>query len=69
MDDLRVKGAFKEALGKLKRKYAELTDDDVTYQEGKEDEVVGRLQRKLGKSKDEVKALLKEHGADLLFLL
>lgn len=69
MDDLRVKGAFKEALGKLKSKYAELTDDDVKFQEGKEDEAIGRLQKKLGKSKDEVKALLKEHGVDLLYLL
>jgi uncharacterized protein YjbJ (UPF0337 family) len=58
MDDLRIKGSFKEALGKLKTKFAELTDDDVTYEEGKEDEMIGRLQKKLGKSKDEVRALL-----------
>ncbi len=58
MDELRVKGFFKEAVGKLKSKYAQLTDDDVAYEDGKEDELIGRLQTKLGKSKDEVRALL-----------
>jgi uncharacterized protein YjbJ (UPF0337 family) len=41
--------------GKLKQKYGQLTDDDLTYTEGKEDEMYGRLQQKLGKSKDEIK--------------
>ncbi len=40
--------------GKLKQKYSELTDDDLAYTEGKEDELLGRLQKKLGKSKDEL---------------
>lgn len=40
--------------GKLKEEYGELTDDDLKYTEGKEEQLVGRLQEKLGKSRDEV---------------
>jgi uncharacterized protein YjbJ (UPF0337 family) len=59
MDDLRISGNWKELKGKLKQSYGNLTDDDLKYEEGKEDELVGRLQQKLGKSKDEVRNLLK----------
>lgn len=55
MDDNRLKGNWNEMKGKLKQKYADLTDDDLKYAEGKEDELYGRLQKKLGKTKDEVK--------------
>ena len=41
--------------GKIKQKYADVTDDDLTYAEGKEDEMWGKLQQKVGKSKDEIK--------------
>jgi uncharacterized protein YjbJ (UPF0337 family) len=60
MDKLEVKGAWNEVKGKLKQKYGELTDDDLTYSEGKEDELYGRLQQRLGKTKDEVKKELKD---------
>ncbi|CAN5484964.1 CsbD family protein [soil metagenome] len=56
MDSNRIKGNWNEIKGKLKQKYADLTDDDLTYAEGKEDELYGRLQQKLGKTKDEVKS-------------
>ncbi len=59
MDKLRISGNWKELKGKLKQSYANLTDDDLKYEEGKEDELVGRLEKKLGKSKDEVRNLLK----------
>jgi len=52
---LMIKGSWNEVKGKLKQKYADLTDDDLLYEEGKDDELLGRLQRKLGKSIDEVK--------------
>ena len=55
MDDLRIKGKWNEVKGKLKQQYGDLTDDDLTYTEGKEDELLGRLQQKTGKSKDELK--------------
>lgn len=41
--------------GKLKQKYGQLTDDDLTFAEGKEDELYGRLQQKLGKTKEQVR--------------
>jgi uncharacterized protein YjbJ (UPF0337 family) len=40
--------------GKLKQKYGDLTDDDLTYAEGKEDELWGRIQKKTGKAKEEL---------------
>lgn len=55
MDNQRIKGSWNEMKGKLKQKYGQLTDDDLTYTEGKEDELYGRLQQRLGKTKDEVR--------------
>jgi uncharacterized protein YjbJ (UPF0337 family) len=60
MNKLQFKGSWNEIKGKLKQKYAQLTDDDLTYTEGKEDELIGRLQKKLGKSAEEVRQML-EH--------
>jgi uncharacterized protein YjbJ (UPF0337 family) len=55
MEKLNVRGSWNEAKGKLKQKYGQLTDDDLTYAEGKEDELYGRLQKKLGKTKEELR--------------
>lgn len=60
MNKLQLKGTWNEAKGKLKQKYGELTDDDLMFAEGKEDELVGRLQKRLGKTKDEVRKELAE---------
>ena len=54
MDKLTLKGKWNEMKGKAKQAYAHLTDDDLKYEEGKDDEFVGRLQQKLGKTKDEI---------------
>ena len=54
MNTQRLKGKWDEIKGKLKQKYADLTDDDLMYTEGKEDELYGKLQQKLGKTKEEV---------------
>lgn len=54
MDKLNLKGNWNVVKGKLKQKYGELTDDDLTYVEGKEDEFFGRIQKKLGKSREEI---------------
>lgn len=51
---LKLKGNWNEMKGKMKQEYADLTDDDLTREEGKDDEFVGKLQKKLGKTKDEV---------------
>ena len=52
-----IKGKWNEMKGKLKQEYGELTDDDLTYEEGKEDEMWGKLQQKLGKTKKEINSL------------
>jgi len=54
MDKVEVKGQINVWKGKLKQKYAQLTDDDLKYEEGKDDEFVGKLQQKLGKTKAEI---------------
>lgn len=54
MNTLQLKGVWNEVKGKLKQKYATLTDDDVTLVEGKEEELFGRLQQRLGKTKEEI---------------
>jgi uncharacterized protein YjbJ (UPF0337 family) len=60
MNKLQFKGSWNEIKGKLKQKYAQLTDDDLAYAEGKDEELIGRLQKKLGKSAEEVRQML-EH--------
>jgi uncharacterized protein YjbJ (UPF0337 family) len=55
MTKLSIKGNWNELKGKLKQKYASLTDDDLTFAEGKEEELLGRLQKRLGKSKEDVR--------------
>ncbi len=57
---LQMKGTWNEVKGKLKQKYGQLTDDDLTFAEGKEDELLGRLQKKLGRTKDELRAELED---------
>jgi uncharacterized protein YjbJ (UPF0337 family) len=51
---LKLKGNWNETKGKIKQAYGDLTDDDLKYEEGKDDELVGRLQQKTGKAKDDV---------------
>lgn len=58
MDKLELKGKWNEIKGKLKQSFANLTEDDLRYEEGKEDELIGRIQQKIGKSREEVKDLL-----------
>jgi len=60
MNTTELKGNWNELKGKLKKSYAELTDDDLLYEEGREDELYGKLQQRLGKSKEEVKKLFEE---------
>ncbi len=54
MDKLEFKGAWNEIKGKIRQKHADLTDDDLEYEEGKDEELLGRLQTKLGKGRDEL---------------
>lgn len=65
MNAQTLKGNWKAAKEKLKQKYSQLTDDDLNYIEGREDELVGRIQSKLGKDRYDVYTLIDEacgHG-------
>jgi uncharacterized protein YjbJ (UPF0337 family) len=50
----KMKGNWNQIKGKLKQKYGDLTDNDLIYVEGKEDELIGKIQQKTGESKEEV---------------
>jgi uncharacterized protein YjbJ (UPF0337 family) len=58
MNTLSMKGTWKEISGKLKQHYANLTDDDLLFKEGREEELLGRLQQKLGTTKEELRKVI-----------
>jgi len=58
MNKLTLNGQWNEIKGKLKQKFGNLTDDDLTYSEGQDEELLGRLQKKLGKTQDELRKLI-----------
>jgi uncharacterized protein YjbJ (UPF0337 family) len=60
MNTTEVKGNWNEQKGKLKQQYANLTDDDLMFAEGKKDEMLGKLQIKLGKTKEELHKVMTE---------
>jgi len=64
MDSLDLKGRWNVLKGKVKQQYADLTDDDLLYAEGKEDELYGKLQKKTGKTREEVQSWLKDLNKD-----
>jgi len=55
MTKLGFKGSWNEVKGKLKQKYAQLTDNDLAFAEGKDDELLGRLEQKLGRTKEDLR--------------
>ena len=62
MDKMEIKGRWNEWKGRIKQEYADVTDDDVKYEEGREDEMWGRLQKKTGKAKDDLIKWLRSLG-------
>ncbi len=58
MNTIQVKGNWNEQKGKLKQKFALLTDNDLMYESGKKDEMFGKLQIKLGKTKEELDEIM-----------
>jgi uncharacterized protein YjbJ (UPF0337 family) len=60
MTKLQFKGGWNEVKGKLKQKYGQLTDDDLSFAEGKDEELLGRLQQKLGKTKEDLRRELED---------
>ncbi len=58
MNTTEVKGIWNEQKGRLKQKFATLTDSDLIFEEGKKEEMLGRLQIKLGKTKEEIHKII-----------
>ena len=58
MNKTELKGNWNEQKGKLKQKFAKLTDDDQMFAEGIKDEGVGKIQKKIGKTKDKLNKVL-----------
>ena len=54
MSDVKWQGRWNEIKGKVKQAYGDLTDDDLKHEEGQDDELLGKLQQKTGKARDEV---------------
>ena len=53
-----MKGSWNETAGTLKQQFANLTDDDLLFQKGKEEELLGRVQNKLEKTKEELRNII-----------
>lgn len=60
MNTKEIKGNWDEQKGKLKQKFAKLNDNDLMFVEGKKDEMLGKLQIILGKTKEELNKIIKE---------
>lgn len=60
MNTLEIKGDWNIAKGKLRQKWAKLTDDDLQYVRGKEDELIGRIQKRTGETREAVEKTLRD---------
>jgi len=58
MNKLEMKGNWNIAKGKLKQKWANLTDDDLRFEEGNQDELIGRIQKRTGQTREQVEKAL-----------
>lgn len=58
MNTQELKGKWSEQKGKLKQRFAILTDNDLLFEEGKKEEMLGRIEEKLGKSKEELRKII-----------
>lgn len=63
MNTLEMKGDWNITKGKLKQKWASLTDDDLEFVEGQQDELLGRIQKRTGESREAVEKAVKEYNA------
>jgi uncharacterized protein YjbJ (UPF0337 family) len=65
MTTLEIKGDWNIIKGNLKQKWARLTDDDLQFIEGKQEELLGRIQKRTGESREAVESAIKEYRAAL----
>jgi uncharacterized protein YjbJ (UPF0337 family) len=60
MNKLEIKGDWNIIKGKLKQKWADLTDDDLQYVEGKKDELLGRIQKRTGQTREAIEDAMED---------
>lgn len=60
MEKMKLKGKWNQLKGEIKKKWASLTDDDLTYAEGDFDQLVGRIQQRTGEKREEIRQYLNE---------
>jgi len=65
MEKLQIKGEWNIIKGNLKQKWAKLTDDDLQFIEGKQEELLGRIQKRTGESREAVETAIKDYRAAL----
>ncbi len=63
MNQLEIKGDWNIAKGKLKQKWAALTDDDLQYVDGKKDELIGRIQKRTGETREAIEKEIKHSSS------
>jgi uncharacterized protein YjbJ (UPF0337 family) len=64
MNTLEMKGDWNVTKGKLKQRWAKLTDDDLRYADGKQDELIGRIQKRTGETREAVEKAINECSSD-----
>jgi uncharacterized protein YjbJ (UPF0337 family) len=65
MNKLEIKGDWNITKGKIKQKWAKLTDDDLQFIEGKEDELIGRIQKRTGEAREQIERALREYSSEV----
>ena len=65
MTKLEIKGDWNILKGQLKQRWAKLTDDDLAYVDGKQDELLGRIQKRTGETREKVESTIREFNADV----
>ena len=65
METLQIKGEWNIIKGNLKQKWAKLTDDDLQYIDGRQDELLGRIQKRTGETREAVEKAIKDYTAAL----
>lgn len=64
MNNLHFKGNWNIAKGKLKQRWGDLTDDDLDYVDGKKDELIGRIQKRTGETREAVEKALADYDTE-----
>lgn len=60
MTTLEIKGDWNITKGKLKQKWASLTDSDLDYSDGRQDELIGRIEKRTGQSREAIEKAIKD---------